>query len=198
MALLLNSFLYLLAVINPVSKVAVLVTLRDRDPTIKLPSVALRATAAGLGILLAFAVLGNILLTWVFHVELDSFRIAGGLVLGAMGFRALTKGVFFELDRHTKLSQLSIVPLASPMIAGPGTITVVIGFATELGIGHTAVVTLAALAANLCVMLLSDRIGRVLKHFNVMGALIRITGLIILTMGIQMVMTGLTGWLAGK
>ena len=198
MALLLNSFLYLLAVINPVSKVAVLVTLRDRDPTIKLPSVALRATAAGLGILLAFAVLGNILLTWVFHVELDSFRIAGGLVLGAMGFRALTKGVFFELDRHTKLSQLSIVPLASPMIAGPGTITVVIGFATELGIGHTAVVTLAALAANLCVMLLSERIGRVLKHFNVMGALIRITGLIILTMGIQMVMTGLTGWLAGK
>jgi len=197
-ALLLNSFLYLLAVINPVSKVAVLVTLRDRDPTIKLPSVALRATAAGLGILLAFAVLGNILLTWVFHVELDSFRIAGGLVLGAMGFRALTKGVFFELDRHTKLSQLSIVPLASPMIAGPGTITVVIGFATELGIGHTAVVTLAALAANLCVMLLSERIGRVLKHFNVMGALIRITGLIILTMGIQMVMTGLTGWLAGK
>ena len=198
MALLLNSFLYLLAVINPVSKVAVLVTLRDRDPTIKLPSVALRATAAGLGILLAFAVLGNILLTWVFHVELDSFRIAGGLVLGAMGFRALTKGVFFELDRNAKLSQLSIVPLASPMIAGPATITVVIGFATELGIGHTAVVTLAALAANLCIMLLSERIGRLLKHFNVMGALIRITGLIILTMGIQMVMTGLTGWLAGK
>ena len=48
---------------------------------------------------------------------------------------------------------------------------------------------------NLCVMLLSDRIGRFLKLFNLMGALIRITGLIILTMGIQMAMTGLTGWM---
>jgi len=195
MALLLNNFLYLLAVITPVSKVAVLVTLRDRDQAANLHSMALKASAAGLGILLVFAVLGNILLTWVFHVDLDSFRIAGGLVLGAMGFRALTKGVFFELDRQAKLSQLSIVPLASPMIAGPGTITVVIGFATEMGIGHTAIVAVAALAVNLCLMLLSDRIGRFLKLFNLMGALIRITGLIILTMGIQMAMTGLTGWM---
>jgi len=79
-------------------------------------------------ILLAFAVVGSPLLTAVFHVEVYSFQIVGGLVLFLMGFKALSHGTFYEESDTKSLVEMAIVPLASPMIAGPATITAAMTF----------------------------------------------------------------------
>ena len=63
------------------------------------------------------------------------------------------------------------------------------------GVLITTMSTLIALLINMLLMFLSFSISKILKKFNILGALIRLTGLIVLTMGIQMVLDGIKLWL---
>jgi len=140
---------------------------------------------------LIFTFIGNFLLVTFFNIQIYSLKIAGGIVLVFRGFEALNKGVFFELSHNQKLEDLSIVPLASPMIAGPATITAAVSFPAKYGLVITAFSILAAVAVNLFIMIISPRIAGALSKHNIMGALIRITGLIVATIGVQMILDGL-------
>jgi len=62
------------------------------------------------------------------------------------------------------------------------------------GILKTTISTLLALTINMVLMFLSFPIRNILVKFNILGALIRITGLIVLSMGIQMVLEGIRLW----
>ena len=76
------------------------------------------------------------------------------------------------------------------MIAGPGTITATVTFPAQYGSLVTVCAIFAALGVNLIVMLYAKNIGRVLIKLNVMSALVRIIGLIIATIGVQMIFDG--------
>ena len=91
---------------------------------------------------------------------------------------------------------MALVPLACPMIAGPATIAASIGLSAHDGPARATLAMLVALGVNHLIMLLSPRIGRVLDRHNLLGALVRITGLIVMTIGTQMALDGLAGWLA--
>lgn len=186
----LDCSLYLLALMNPVSKVFILSTFSQDEARGEMRSISVRSSGIALLMLLVFAGVGNFILDDIFHVDLFSLKVAGGIVLFMMGYRALSKGLFFEIDITNKLSDLSIVPLASPMIAGPATLTATISFTSEFGTLATALATCVAVGVNLVVMLLAEPISRFLKRFNLMGALIRITGLIVATIAVQMVFSG--------
>ncbi len=186
--------LYFLALINPVSKIALLALFPGGQERNEVPRAALRATAFAAAILVAFEFGGQFLLHRVFHVELYALRVAGGVVIFLVGIKALTKGVFFDLDIRDRYVEAAIVPLASPMIAGPATITAVVAFASERGHVATAVPLLAALGTNLVFMLCAVPIGNYLRSHNVIGALIRLTGLVVATMGVQMALLGLGEW----
>ncbi|MDZ4200281.1 MAG: MarC family protein, partial [Kiritimatiellia bacterium] len=54
-----------------------------------------------------------------------------------------------------------------------------------------------ALLINFGIMRVSKQLGAILSRFNVLGALIRITGLIVMTIGVQMVLTGIRDWRLG-
>jgi multiple antibiotic resistance protein len=192
---LLNCTLYLIALINPVSKIFVLSVLEKNHSRGEIRSASLRSSVIAAVILFSFAVIGNIILKNIFHVEIYSFKIAAGVVLFVMGFRALFKGVFFETDSGANLSDISIVPLASPMIAGPATITAVISFSAEYGIYMASASMLMALSVNLLIMLSSSYISKFLQRYHLMEALIRITGLIVATIAVQMVLSGITSWI---
>ena len=186
-----NTTLALLALINPISKIFIISTIARETGHREVRHIALKATGVAMVILLVFLFLGNFLLAEVFRVELYSFKIAGGLVLLYRGFEALNKGIFFELNYKQKLEDLSIVPLASPMIAGPATITAAVSFPIQFGMGITVISIIIAVIINLLVMLASPFISDMLDRHNIMGALIRITGLIVATIGIQMTLDGL-------
>lgn len=207
--LLVNS-IYLLAVINPLSKVALLSmgqqtqeaeALKDaaagRSPEkVKIFHLILRSTIVAAILLYALIIFGEAILNRVFHVEIYSLRVAGGLVLSTVGFQALKTGMFFGHDNHSKFVDLAIVPLACPMIAGPASITASITLSIEMGIPMTLVAVTIALALNLGIMAFSRPISSLLSRYNVLGAFIRITGLIVMTIGVQMVFNGISGWMA--
>ena len=187
--------LYILALLNPVSKVAVLAMLppEDRRGT---RAVALQSSIVAAGILLSVMIFGDIILRDIFRVQLYSLRIAGGGVLFITGLNALRKGVFFEKDQHARFADLAIVPLACPMIAGPATIAASVTLTAHLGRLVPVAAVLLALAVNTVIMLFSGFISGVLSRFNILGAIIRMTGLIVMTMGVQMVLDGTAQWVA--
>jgi multiple antibiotic resistance protein len=140
-------------------------------------------------------VFGDFILRRLFHLQLHSLQIAGGMVLLWVGFNALRRGVFFERDVPSRFADVAVVPLACPMIAGPASITASLALAAERGLVPATCSVLIALLVNLVVMILARTIASMLTRFNVMGALIRITGLIVMTMGVQMTLNGVSQWL---
>ncbi len=210
--------IYLLAVINPLSKVALLsmgqdvprqeeeesdsleagdaADAKDNEKTgVRIFPLILRSTIVGAILLYALIIFGEAILNRVFHVEIYSLRVAGGIVLSTVGFQALKTGMFFGHDNHSKFVDLAIVPLACPMIAGPASITASITLSIEMGIPMTLIAVSIALGLNLGIMAFSRPISSLLSRYNVLGAFIRITGLVVMTIGVQMVFNGVSGWM---
>lgn len=188
--------LYLIALINPISKISILTVLTSEPQGRALKALANKASLVAAGILIGAMVFGEFMLRVVFHVELHSLQLAGGAVLFWTGFSALRKGVFFEQDAHRGMEDIALVPLACPMIAGPATITACIALHAKVGFWAPAVSMLIAIAVNHLAMRASDRIKALLGRFNMLGALIRITGLMVMTIGMQMALDGFATWWA--
>jgi multiple antibiotic resistance protein len=190
------SAFYLLILINPISKVFFLASAEDDRQSREVRVVSAKASLVAFLILFSFIFLGNVIFTQIFHVDLFSFQILGGLILFTLGYRALTKGVFYESEEHHKLAELTVVPLASPLIAGPATITAVITLTAQDGVFLTTSAMAIAIAINFIFMLSSISLYKVLKHYNMVGALIRLTGLVVSTISVQMILEGISKWWA--
>ncbi len=191
--------LYLLALINPVSKVAVLSAF-PASPSVKhdLRALAWRASLVAAGMLFVAMVAGDFVLSNIFRVDLNSLRLVGGIVLFWVGFNALRHGVFFEEAKPGKFSEVALVPMACPMIAGPATITACITLrqSHDSGLFITTAAMIVAVGVNYGIMLLSRPIAKVLARYDLLGAVVRMTGLVVMAMGSQMTMDGISGWMA--
>jgi multiple antibiotic resistance protein len=191
----LTEAVFFIALVNPISKVFILTAATREFGVSELRSVATRSTLVALAILLLLAIGGSYVLTSWFHVQVYSLRVAGGVLLFVIGLQALMKGHFFEVTEGQNMSDISIVPLASPMIAGPATITAAISETAQLGFSISGPAIVIALAVNFGFMLLALRIGGFLNRFHLMSALIRITGLLVASIAVQMVLEGIQSWL---
>ena len=191
---LLENSLYLLALLNPASKVMFLSTYEPTLTKRQIWELSWKSSAAALAILIALAGAGEIVLRHVFKVELYSLRITGGLILFMIGWGAVREGRFVQKQEHSlreNFTELSLVPLAAPLIAGPGTIAAAISGTAEFGLPLTAAALTLAILVNFVLMLFSRPINRVLDRMHLLGPLIRLTGLIISAVSVQMVITGL-------
>ena len=192
---LLAASIYFLALINPASKVLLLSSM---DPPLSrnlIWNISIKATLTAFGILVFLSVFGHFLLSDLFRIELYSLRISGGIILFLFGLKAVQQGRFYENDPHQPHPEdMSVVPLGAPLIAGPGTITASIAYASEHGVAATLIALLIALAVNLVLMLFSRKIGSLLERLHATGPLIRITGLIVSAVAIQMVCIGTGEW----
>lgn len=195
-SLFLSSILYFLALINPASKVFLLCSIEPRPSRRELVQLALKSTLVAFLILLLVITLGTPLLDRVFHVQLYSLKVAGGVVLFLVGLSAIQRGRFHESAQRGKPDDLSIVPLGAPLIAGPGTITAGISFASEHGWGSATLAMTIALGLNFGLMLMAFPVGRQLERIHATGPLVRITGLIVAAVAAQIALDGLREWLA--
>ncbi len=192
----LDNALLFIVLINPASKVALLVALREEHRPEELSRAAWQASAVGLLLLMIFAWMGGWVLRCFFHVELYAMEIAAGAVLFLVGLGALKEGVFFGVRPGDRLSDIALVPLASPLIAGPATISAAITQAQHFGGWLVSAAIAVAVSVNVLVMLAGVRTAGRLSRSHVLGPLVRILGLLIAAIGVQMVLTGVQGWLA--
>lgn len=186
-----SACLTLLALINPIQKVFVVVSLQENYARPELRRIVNKATVTAIGVLLLFLLMGEAILGYVFNLKIYAFQITCGVVLFYNGFVGLQKGAFLTLDKNTRIEELIAVPIAIPMIAGPATITAVVTMPAVYGRWMTIGALLIALGINWVIMRNADRIGRFLERQNMMMPLIRITALIVAAIGLQMILNGI-------
>jgi len=190
-----ENFLFFIVLLNPVSKIVVLSSLGITNNFEELKNISLRATITAIIILFLFSFAGTFILKKIFRIEIYSLQIVGGIVLFLIGLRALQKGEFFELDTHKKIKDIAVVPIASPMIAGPATITASISQSAIFGPFITYISIFSALSVNFILMIFAGKINSFLKKYNLLGPLVRITGLFIASIGVNMALTGVKTFL---
>lgn len=197
---LLELSLYFLALLNPASKILFLASKEPALTSRQIWHISYKSTMIALIMLLIFCVGGQFLLEHIFHIAIYSLKVAGGIVLFIIGFTAMRKGVFYQKENdeeheHDSIDDISIVPLAAPLIAGPGTITAAISFSAEYGLLSTSLALTMAVFVNFMFMLFSFGINNILGKLCITGPLIRITGLIVSAVAIQMIFNGFAEWL---
>lgn len=185
--------LYFIALINPASKIFFLTAQRPQLTAAEMRHISCRASLVAFLILLGCCLGGNFVLEHIFRVKLYALQLSGGLVLLFSGLAAVQKGVFYhdsDQQKHPSYEELSVVPLAAPLIAGPGTIAATISFSMQYGTLLTLFSLLPALLLNLLLMLSSRYISRTLEFFAFAGPVIRLTGLIVMAVAMQMMLSG--------
>ena len=193
-----SAFVTFFVVIDPPGCAPIFAGLTQGATAVHRRSMAFRAVGVAAAILLVFALVGEDLLKGL-GIELASFRIAGGIMLFLIALEMVfEKRTQRREDRAAKVTpdeaeDVSIFPMAMPMIAGPGSIaTVMLLTSHASGLSGTAVV-LGALAANLLLTLVALlAAGSLMK---LMGAKIeavitRLLGVLLAALAVQFVIDG--------
>lgn len=201
----LDSFLLALstffATIGPADLVLVFAALTEKMTTAERRVMALRGTLIATGILLFFAVFGEPLLK-LFGITIPALRIAGGVLLLLISIDMVfarhsggTGTTPEEEDEARKRPDISVFPLATPLIAGPGAISAVILLSTAEGafsVGWTLVVAamLAIMALCYAAMLVAIPIQRLLGITG-LAVVSRVVGVLLAALAIQFLIDGI-------
>lgn len=188
-----NAF-YFIALLNPASKVMFLATYEPKLSKKQIFELSWKSSVAALFILITLATFGEIVLSKIFRVELYSLKITGGIVLFLIGMVAIREGRFVnrsETQERINFTDLSLIPLATPLIAGPGIIAAGISSAAQYGTLSVIASLALGIFVNFGVMMFSIGINHVLEKLHLIGPLIRLTGLIISGVAAQMVISGI-------
>lgn len=183
----LHAFVTLLVIMDPFGGLPVFMTLtRDYDDA-RTKKSAHRAVTVSLILMTIFLFIGNPILHF-FGISLFSFQVGGGLIL-------LVIGIAYVLDitwgRDRDYSKDIIIPMATPLIAGPGAITALILLVKDYGYW----IPLMGVVAVLFIFWVALYNAKFIKRFigfQGLEILSRIMGLILVALAIEMIRSA--GW----
>ncbi len=153
-------------------------------------------------LLLVFLFLGAMILQF-FGISLQSLRMAGGLIIAYMGFRMLfppaQPSISKASDQDQDAQHLAFTPLALPMLAGPGSISVVLAMATKVSqqeillnkaVGYLVVSTGIIIATLICWLVLWSS-GSVVRFLGKSGidASTKLMGFLLVCIGMEFVLS---------
>jgi MarC family membrane protein len=195
----------MIAITNPIGNLAIFIGLTAERPEAERRKTAVTCAAAVLIIFIVVAWAGNLVLK-AFGITVAAFEGAGGLIVLLLGLAMLhskTSAMHHteeEADEAQTKDSIGVVPLAIPIVAGPGALTTIIiqgskfpGIADRIemslvGVGVSALILVAFLA--------SAMISRVLGTAGINIAT-RIMGIILAAIGVDMIGHAVKGMLAG-
>ena len=203
-ALAMKSFLTLLVVMDPIALVPMYLGVSGSLEQHEHRQVARRSTLAAGIVLFLFTLVGGKLLATL-GISLGAFRIAGGLLL----FKIAVDMVFAQRERETEEEQaealakedISIFPLAIPLMAGPGAMASVMILAGEGAAIHSLGVTVVLACITLVLIMcwaalrLAEKIARVLGTTGI-NVVTRILGVLLAALAVQYVADGTLTFLA--
>jgi len=200
--LFLSAFITLFVVIDPPGCAPIYAGLTKGATSAQRRIMAIRAAVIAGVILLIFALFGEQLLA-ALHIELDSFRIAGGLMLFWIAFEMVfEKRTQRREERAEKVAatpeveDVSIFPMAIPMLAGPGAIAAIMLLMNEAEDVTGTFTVLGALASVLIITMLAlMAAGPIMRLFGdkVEAAITRVLGVLLAALAAQYVIDGLRG-----
>jgi multiple antibiotic resistance protein len=188
-----------LFIVDPIGLVPMFLGMTGGDSPDKCRRMALKATVTAGLVLVFFALFGTVVFR-VFGVTLAAFRVAGGLLLMLTALDMLraqspaTKTSAAEVREGEAREDIAVVPLAMPLIAGPGAIATVMVLMARYGAGLSAAVpVISAVVITMVVTYLclasAQRVKRVLRDTGI-AVLERVFGLILAAIAVQFVFDG--------
>ena len=192
-------FTALLVIISPFAALPIFLSLTRSYSQQERNKIAFTASATVLTVLVVVAFIGETLLTGL-GTSLASFRVGGGIVLLLMALAMLNaqsdtvRSTEAETIAAAEKQTIAVVPLAIPLLAGPGAIsTVIIEMHRSSGLYHTLLVVLSIL--GVCVILwlvlkLARPIGNMLGPIG-LNIVNRLFGLILTAIAIEIIANGL-------
>ncbi|MBB5984328.1 MarC family protein [Sphingobium lignivorans] len=200
--LFLSAFVTLFVVIDPPGCAPIFYGLTTDATSAQRRRMAIRAVLVATFILVGFAAVGEQLLH-ALGISLEAFRIAGGIMLFFIAMdMVFEKRTQRREDRAQKVKEtpeiedVSVFPMAMPMIAGPGSIATVMLLMARADGAPESFAVLAALAANLILMILALlAVGPIMRLFGgqVEAVITRLLGVILAALAVQFVLDGLEG-----
>lgn len=198
--LLLNGFVTLFVIIDPLGLVPLFLALTPGASAAERRVIAIQATLIASGILLLFALAGLAILD-ALGISLGAFRVAGGLFLFTIAFelvfdrRQQRKEKSAHAPDHGPSDAVNVAafPLAIPLMAGPGAIAAVILLSGSLpgvaGQGAMVGVLVAVMAVTLLMLLVADRLDRAMGPTGRV-VVTRLLGVILAALAVQFVADG--------
>ncbi|MCK9441002.1 MAG: MarC family protein [Methanothrix sp.] len=192
------AFTTIFVIVNPVEATLVYVTLTTNLNSEERSHIYRRATLVALAIAILFSLAGDAVLR-IFGITVDSLRVAGGILLFLVaidmlrGVRQQNKVTEEELQDANSREDVSIFPLAIPILTGPGAITTVVvlmGAADSLTKKGLVLLAIGlTFLATFFILKFSQYIDRVLGITGIM-VMTRIMGLILGAVAVSFVATG--------
>lgn len=198
-ALLVASFTSLFSVVNPLTAMPVFLSLTEGDTEKETARTARKASIYMFCVLITFLLIGTYILSF-FGISMPGIRIAGGIIIMRAGFsmmnpekpgRKLSKE---DQEAAMDKDDISFSPLAMPLLSGPGSIAVVIGFGSQAtGVADYIITGVAVLLTAF----LAWAILRVAPWLNKligksgMNVITRLMGFIALAIGVQFIINGI-------
>lgn len=198
----LKYFIGLMAIINPIGLLPVFSSLTADNTRAEQLHINVAANIAVAIILLVSMLFGSTILNW-FSISIDSFRIAGGIMIVVISL-VMVQGQL-ERGRHNpdekeeaqQKSSIAVVPLAMPLMAGPGAISSTIVFSGQfsqglVGIVGSSVVIVAFAFTSFLIFLASHLMLKIMGTTGI-NIVTRIMGIIMMSIGIEMMASGIKG-----
>ena len=186
-----KAILALFIIVDPFGNIPLFMNLTEKMPKEQRRKVFNTATLVGFILLLAFAFAGQEIFS-VFGVSMFSFEIAGGILLLIIAIKILISGSLLEMTGSAE--SIGAVPIAMPLLVGPGAITTTIFNLQTYGVVVTALSVFAVLTLT---WLILRYVTSVYRFLGKTGALViaRVMALLIAAIAIQYVLFGVTHFL---
>jgi multiple antibiotic resistance protein len=184
-----HDFLVLFAMVNAIGNLPVFADLTSEMDRPKRARIYLLAVATAGGIVLAFALFGDIMLRNVFSVNTSAFKIAGGILVFIVAARGVILGNTQNKVPDTVSNSIAVFPMGFPYLAGPGTILTTILLIQSSGRMLTVVTVLIVYIAVLPVLKLAPLVEKVIGKLGV-AVIARILYIFICAKAVSFILDG--------
>src|SRR5208282_2520359 len=190
-----ETFLALFPIVNPLGGIPLFFSLTADYSPAERRQAGLKTALYVIAILVVFMLFGRFVLNF-FGISLPVLKIAGGLIVANTAWGMVTGSHRVTLEESSEAltkEDISLTPMAMPMLSGPGSIGVVMGLAADADnfLSYLGMV-IGIVALGLTVYLLLVLGGPFVKRLgpSAMGAINRIFGFLILAIAVQLVWNG--------
>jgi multiple antibiotic resistance protein len=206
-----KTFIGMVALMNPLGAIPILISISSGKPAVvrhRIPKI----TATAILIILMVSVWAGEVILKLFGISIEAFQAGGGILILLMAIHMLqakqspmkqTEGESKQLSEQEikSMTSVAIVPMAIPLMAGPGTISFSIIEGAELAnvLGGRLVLSAVVLAAALLAwvtLAFADPIGKKLGETG-LNIATRLMGMLLAAIGVQMIAHGMVKLLPG-
>jgi multiple antibiotic resistance protein len=188
-----GAMIKLFAIVDPIGNLPIFLDIAERIPADQTRKAFNTAVVAGIVILLLFAFTGQYILTNVFGVKLEDLQVAGGILLLILSIEHIVFSDSAEeknIDAKYGPYELGAVPLACPLLAGPGAMVTSLTTLNKYGWRVTVVAIFAVFFVLWVIVQFIEPLNRFLGRL-VTRVISKIMWLFIAAIGVNMVLSGL-------